>query len=111
MWYLSRNFADQPFTLKFFFLGIFFATILGMMINNFYKISMHAMGVGGVIIFSVLTCFYYQIYLGADISLIFLIAGLVCTSRFIASDHNNMEIYSGIIVGAVCQLIAFWISV
>src|SRR5205085_358767 len=111
MWYLSRNFSDQPFALRFFFLGIFFATIPGMMLNNFFKISMHAIGVGGAIIFVVLTCFYYQTYLGADISLIFLITGLVCTARFIASDHTNLDIYSGIIVGTLCQLIAFWISV
>jgi hypothetical protein len=111
MWYLSRNFSDQPFALRFFFLGIFFATVPGMMLNNFFKISMHAMGIGGAIIFILLTCFYYQTYLGADISLIFLVTGLVCTARFIASDHTNLEIYSGIIVGALCQLIAFWISV
>ena len=68
------------------------------------------MGIGGAIIFILLTCFYYQTYLGTDISLIFLITGLVCTARFIGSAHTNLEIYSGIVVGALCQLIAFWIS-
>ncbi len=110
LWYLSRNFSDQPFALRFFFLGIFFATILGMMLNNFFKISMHAIGVGGSIIFAVLTCFYYQTYLGADLSLILFISGLVCTARFIASDHTNLDIYGGVLVGAFCQLIAFWVS-
>jgi hypothetical protein len=110
MWYLSRNFTDQPGALRFFFLGVFFATIIAMMLNNFFKISMHATGVGGAIIFAVLTCFYYQTYLGADLSLIFFITGLVCTARFITSDHNNLEVYSGLIVGALCQLIAFLLS-
>ena len=111
MWYLSRNFSDQPDALRFFFLGVFFTTIIGMISNNFFKISMHAMGIGGAVIFTVLTCFYYQTYLGADISLLLIITGLVCTARFIISDHTNLEIYSGVIIGALCQLISFWITV
>ncbi|MFX9915856.1 hypothetical protein ABTP64_18780, partial [Acinetobacter baumannii] len=40
MWYLSRNFTDQPEVLRFFFLGIFLSTVVGLIANNFFKISM-----------------------------------------------------------------------
>lgn len=110
MWYLSRNFSDQPAALKFFFLGIFYATIPSLILNNFFKISMHAIGVAAALTFVILTCFYYQLYLGADIALITLLTGIVCTSRFIVSDHTNLDVYSGLIVGALCQLLAYWVA-
>jgi len=109
MWYLSRNFTDQPGVLIFFFMGIFFATIPGMMLNNFFKISMHAIGVGNALVFILLTCFFYQTYLGVDIAIVTMLAGIVCTARFIVSDHTNLDVYTGLIVGALCQLIAYWV--
>src|SRR5690349_15714675 len=64
VWYLSIHFTDQPAVLRFFFLGVAFTTIPGMLLNNFFKISLHAMGLGGAVAFVLLTCFFYQIYLG-----------------------------------------------
>jgi hypothetical protein len=110
MWYLSRNFTDQPIVLRFFFLSIFFATILGLILNSFFKISMHGMGVGGLLVFVLITNFYYQTYLGVDVAIVTLIAGIICTARLLLSEHNNFEVYGGLLVGALCQLIAFWVS-
>ena len=57
----------------------------------------------------ILTCILYRIHLGSDISLTVLLTGLVCTARFLASDHTNAEIYSGLITGMLCQCVAYWI--
>ncbi|QEC68169.1 hypothetical protein FRZ67_12985 [Panacibacter ginsenosidivorans] len=110
MWYLSRNFTDQPIVLRFFFLSIFFATILGLVLNSFFKISMHGMGVGGLLVFVLITNFYYQTFLGIDVAIVTLITGIVCTARLLLSEHDNFEVYSGLLIGALCQLIAFWVS-
>lgn len=107
MWYLSRNFTDQPVVLKMFFLGIFIATAIGLILNSFFKISMHGMAVGGLAAFVVLTCFFYHQYLGADIAIALLIFGSVPTARLIISSHNIFEIYSGLLVGILSQCIAF----
>ncbi len=109
LWYLSRNFIDQPVALKIFFFGIFMVTIAGLIFNTFFKISMHAMGVGGLLAFVLLATFYYHIYLGADLAITTLITGLVCTARLLISDHTNFELYAGFFAGITCQLIAFWI--
>lgn len=108
MYYLSRNFTDQPISLKYFYLGIFVCTAVALTLNNFLKISMHAIGMGGALMYVILTCLHYNTYLGADLSITFLIAGLVCTARFIVSDHTQREIYSGIIIGALMQVAAYW---
>lgn len=110
MWYLSHNFTDQPIILKFFFFGIFLATVLGLVFNSFFKISMHAMGVGGALAFIIIASFYYQTYLGADIAIILLLAGLVCTGRLLLSHHNSFQVYAGLITGVVCQLIGYWVG-
>lgn len=110
MWYLSRFFTDQPDILKCFYFGIFVATVFGLIINNFMKISMHAMGVGGVLTFVLITCFYYQVYLGLDIAVVAVITGLVCSCRLALNEHFKAEIYMGLFVGILCQLIGFWIA-
>ena len=108
MYYLSRNFTDQPAVLKFFYMGIFISTVFGLILNNSFKISMHSMGVGGGMSALILFAFYYRLPLGISISTATLIAGIVCTSRFIVSDHSSKEIYAGLFVGMGCQLIAYF---
>lgn len=108
MWYLSRNFPDQPYVLRFFYLGIFFSTIIGLIANNFFKISMHAMAVAGALSFVILTCSTYGVFLGLDIIAATLLTGFVCTSRLLLNDHSNFEVYVGFFVGVFCQLIAYW---
>jgi len=110
MWYLSLHWPEQPEVLKFFYLGIGLSTVAGLIINNFFKISMHAMGVGGAVMCVILTSFYYQVYLGVDIALIIIIAGTTCTARLILNEHANKEIYSGLLVGIACQAIAYHFS-
>jgi len=112
MWYLSRStqFGDQPEVLKFFFLGIFLATVVGLIANNFIKISMHAMGVGGALMFMVYTAFYYHVYMGTDISLIIIVTGITCSSRLMLDEHGNKEIYFGLFAGIFCQALAYYFT-
>ncbi|MBS1731542.1 MAG: hypothetical protein JSS67_12320 [Bacteroidetes bacterium] len=110
MWYLSRYFTDQPEILKAFYFGIFVATVFGLILNNFMKISMHAMGVGGILTFVIITCFYYQVYLGLDMAVTTIVTGLVCSCRLALSEHSKGEIYLGLFVGIFCQLIGYWIA-
>jgi len=105
--YLSKNFKDQPEVLKFFFFGIFISTSAGVVLNNFMKISLHGMGVGGGLMAIILITFFYQMPSGLSITIATLITGLVCSSRLIISDHTNKEVYIGLLVGAVCQLIGY----
>jgi len=92
LWYLSRNFTDQPDVLKFFYFGIFLNTVFGLIINNFIKISMHAMGAGTLVAFVILTCAHYQTFLGADIIIATFMAGIICTARMLLDHHSSAEI-------------------
>jgi hypothetical protein len=109
MFYLSRNFTDQPAVLKFFFFGIFISTSIGVVINNFMKISLHGMAIGAALMAMILFSFYYQTNFGKYIIITALLTGLISTSRLIASNHTTREVYVGLGVGALCQCIGYWV--
>lgn len=110
LWYLSKNFTDQPFELRIFFLGIFLTTPVALVLNNFFKISMHAIGVGSAAAFMVILSFSKSGEMNAAIAISLLIAGMVCTARFLVSDHSNRDIYAGLLLGIFCQAIAAWFT-
>ena len=108
MCYVLRNqpqFSKEVVQLS---MAIFIASSLGLLVNIIMKVSMHAISMGILLVFMSLLSFTqagsYTIYT----SIAFLIAGLVCTSRFIVSDHTPAEIYTGLLVGGISQLIAVW---
>jgi hypothetical protein len=106
-YYLSRHFTDQPIVLKFFYLGIFLSTVIGLIINNYMKISLHGMAAGGAVAAVILFSWYYALPLWVYILSVILLAGLVASARLLISDHSNREVYSGIISGIICQLLAY----
>jgi hypothetical protein len=108
-WYVFNNRAEIPDFCRHFLLGSFLAVCGAWFCNIYFKISMHAVAVGGLIVFFILFSFADNYASGLYLSLALLIAGIVCTSRFIVSDHSPFEIYSGLFVGMLTQYIAWQI--
>lgn len=103
-----RNQPEVPHILTGFIFGAFLASSAGLLANIYFKISMHALGIGsvcGLMLIIIFSGFTYAVFLTA--MLVFLITGIVSTSRLIVSDHNPFEIYSGILISILCQIIAF----
>jgi len=108
MFMVFHNQPEVPLILTSFIFGIFLTSSAGLLANIYFKISMHALGVGslcGLMLIIVFSGFSYPVFL--TVMLVFIITGLVCSSRMMISDHKPVEIYSGIIIGILCQLIAF----
>jgi hypothetical protein len=108
MYMVFHNQPEVPLILTSFIFGVFLASSAGLLANIYFKISMHALGVGslsGLMLIIIFSGFTYPVFLTA--MLVFLITGLVCTSRMMVSDHKPVEIYSGIIIGVLCQLISY----
>jgi hypothetical protein len=53
---------------------------------------------------------HYETFLGADIMIITMLAGLICTSRLLLNQHSVAEIYMGLFVGVACQFLGYWIA-
>ncbi|MEO6894418.1 MAG: hypothetical protein ABI136_05230 [Ginsengibacter sp.] len=103
-----RNQPEVPAILTGYIFGAFLASSAALIANIYFKISMHALGIGslcGLILIIIFSGFTYSIFLTT--MLIFLITGIVSTSRLIVSDHRPFDIYSGIFISVLCQLIAY----
>ena len=110
MWYVLHNQPQFPSYLIVLSLAIFLASSLGLIINSFMKISMHAISQGVMLCFILLLAFRTDINFGPYIAVAFLIAGMVSTARLITDDHHPIEVYAGLVVGVVGQLVAAYFS-
>jgi len=87
-------------------LAIFLGSWLGLMANIIMKVSLHAISMGVMLAFIFLLAFSDPLNYGPYIGAALLIAGLVCSSRFIVSDHTAREVYGGLAVGIASMLAA-----
>jgi hypothetical protein len=108
MYYLSRHFNDQPLALKYFYFGIFIASAMGLVINNFIKVSLHGIGVGGLLMAVLLAGIMYPIQNIFWVSIMIVITAMVISARMMVSNHTNKELWLGLLVGATTQTIAFF---
>lgn len=116
LWYVWKNMGkatdavDMPQHTVQLALAIFITTVIGLMVNIKMKVSLHAISMGVMIAFMSLMAITENFNSGVYLSAALLIAGLVCTARFIVSDHTPEEVYSGLLVGILSMLIAWWVG-
>jgi hypothetical protein len=107
LYLVFRNRPDVPSILTGFIFGIFLSSSAALLANIYFKISMHALGLGalsGLLLVIIFSGSSYNIFLPA--MLVLLITGFTGTSRMIVSDHTPFDIYAGIFFGIICQVIA-----
>ena len=102
--YSLREQPEIPRILVAFMFGVFISSAAALIANIYFKISMHAIGMGGLIGICFIIMQQNTMLMTWPLSAAFLIAGLVCTARLIVSDHSPKEIYAGLLVGFICQL-------
>jgi hypothetical protein len=89
-----------------FMTGVFLTTAIALIANIFSKISMHAIGCGGMLGIFIIIMNSNSMLMTWPLSIALFITGLVCTSRLIVSNHTPKEIYLGLFVGLICQFAA-----
>ena len=112
IWWNSNKMSDSLFIPKEavqLALATFIASWLGLMANIKMKISLHAISAGVMATLFVLMAFSQELNFGIWLSVALFITGVVCTARFIVSDHTAAEVYGGLVTGAVSMLIASWV--
>ncbi len=103
------NTSIFPHAFEVFAIGATIALFIAFFINNFTKISMHTVGIGGFLAMVIITIMstVSPLY---DLRMIVLgvivLAGLVGTARLILHAHVPRDIYGGYLVGFAAQFIA-----
>ena len=106
VWYVFKN-QEFPRIVVGFSLAIFLGSSIGLLMNSYLKVSMHGIAIG------ITTCMFLILGLISDdemgfyISIVFILAGLLATSRLVNEEHNPVELYAGILAGIIAQLIAY----
>ena len=107
MYLVFRNQPEIPQILTAFTFGAFLASSVALIANIYFKISMHAIGCGGMIgLMIVVLNTNPSSPFTLPLIAFFFITGLVCTARLIVSDHKQGDIYVGLLCGFFCQFIS-----
>jgi hypothetical protein len=109
VWYVFKN-LDSPLAVKQFLLGVFLAVCASWMANIAFKVSMHGTAVGGMLMFILLQSFKDAAVGQVYVTIALLIAGIVCTARLMIGNHTRFEVYAGLFLGALAQVVATWFS-
>ncbi len=108
-YYVFKNQPEMPRVIVYMCRGMFFASAVALVLNNYYKISMHGIGVGGMMGLMVVTLLEGSLYSGIPFVVAILVTALVVTARKIVSDHQWFDIITGFLLGFLCQLVALWV--
>ena len=91
------------------FIGIAFISLIAyILISLSFKISLHAISIGGVIGVILALSKLYNMNLILLISILFIIAGTILTSRLKLKAHSNLEVYLGFLTGIILQYGIFY---
>src|SRR5258708_10120443 len=110
-WLVFKRLPDTPILAVHFLLGAFLAVCGAWVSNIYFKVSMHAIAMGGATMFFILLAFndFYAPGLYITGGLFFLLfTGVVCTSRLLLSAHKPFEVWAGLFIGLLTQCAGWW---
>jgi hypothetical protein len=107
-YHVFKNQPGTPLELVNMCRGMFFTSAAALLLNNYFKISMHGMGVGGAVGLMLFTLIDGTLQTGTPLFISFLAAGAVLTSRRLVSDHSWFDLLAGFILGMIAQLLPIW---
>jgi membrane-associated phospholipid phosphatase len=99
-YYILHKYS-APLFLQHYMLAIFISVLFASIINIGWKISLHMVGIGGIIgLLSAIT-HLFGIPTNHFLMLAILVAGIIGTSRLYLNEHTSTQIYSGFMMGYV----------
>lgn len=106
-WLFKSNIVNM---LALFYFGYGLGLIFSYLFLHFKtKLSLHALAIGGLIGFTLAFSFHYKINLLLLLIVLFVLSGLISSSRLILKAHKPSEVFLGYIVGVFTQLTVYLI--
>ena len=105
-WFVLKANGGIPEIFRQFLLGCFITIIGAWLANIVFKVSLHALAMGGMFCFLFLLTFNVEGSSAQYFALAVAIAGIVCSSRLLISSHRPFDVYTGFFIGAASQLVA-----
>lgn len=94
--------------LFYYFTGILISAIISYLFTWIkVKVSLHMVGMAGLLMFVIGFCTYFHLYFIYTISFLIIATGLTASSRLYNKAHNSGELIIGFFVGLIPQIITF----
>lgn len=106
LFYLFLDLNIWP-SIKVLIFGGGLSVLLTAIINLKYRISAHAVGIGGLIASLMMVSFVLKYNAVPEIAFLFLLAGLIAAARLYLEAHKPSQVYSGFLLGFATQVVAF----
>jgi hypothetical protein len=104
-WFVLTN-GGIPDIFRQFLLGSFITIIGAWLANIAFKVSLHALAMGGMLCFLFVLTFNTEGSSAQYFAAAALVAGIICSSRLVVSAHRPFDVYAGLFIGAASQLLA-----
>ena len=104
-YFLKKVHLPAPYL--FFLLAGMFSLISTLFITNYWKISMHMTGIGGLCGSFILLIFIWPIDLRLILAILFLVAGIIGSARLILNVHTPAQVAAGFFAGLLPQISLF----
>ena len=105
-YYLLKG-IHVSFILSFFMLGSTFLSILALIITFYLRISLHMIGMGGLLGMLIGLSANISVNLFIPILVVLFLSGLTGFARLKNDSHKPLEIYTGFLLGGVVMFLLF----
>lgn len=105
-YYVFKNQPGNPESFIHMCRSMFFAACAALMLNNYFKISMHGIACGGFVGLILLTILDGTVSSALPMTIALLISGLVFSARKIVTNHSWFDLITGFLLGFLCQMTA-----
>lgn len=93
-----------------FFYSIAVITLVALVVNFFWKISLHLLAMGGVVGFILSYVFFFNVYILSVFSIVLVIASVVAASRLALNAHTPAQIYAGFLTGVGLTMLTTYLN-
>lgn len=109
LFYMIHDFNIWP-AIKLLILGAALCIFFAAIINIWWQISNHMIGIGGIFGMLYAMSYFMQIPLFLVLTWCLFVAGFVGFARLVSNAHTSSQVYIGFIFGALIQFFLFFIA-
>jgi hypothetical protein len=97
-----------PNLFRAYFISVAIVTLIILLITTFYRISLHAAGIGGLLVLIIIMVVLYDISTVWQLVSVLLIGGALMSSRIYLDDHTPSEVWTGLAAGALVTALSLF---
>jgi hypothetical protein len=97
-----------PNLFRAYFISIAVVTLITLLITTFYRLSLHAAGIGGLLVLIIFMVVFYDINTVWQLTTVVFAGGAVMSARIWLGDHNPSEVWTGLLAGAAVMALSLF---